>query len=126
MSVINILEANDVMGHIEFLGSYLKDGYNEIAQSYGIDTKSIGYPNRTMHLFPSAEHKSLFWQECIKRGVLFGYATFICASHTQEDIDYTLSVAKDALKVVKDNWSNPKKALKGKVASEVFRLVAAR
>lgn len=124
LATINVLETNDVMGHIDYLGSYLKDGYNEIAQSLQIDTKCIGYPNRTLHVFPSAEHKSLFWQECIIRGILFGYATFICYSHTQEDIDYTLNVIKDVLQIVKENWKNPKKTLQGKVASEVFRFLA--
>jgi len=123
LATLGVLETNDVIGHIWFLGQYLKDGYNEIAKSLGIETSCIGYPNRTMHLFPTPEHKSLFWQECIKRGVLFGYAQFISYSHTQQEIDYTLEVVKKALTIVKDNWSNPKKALKGKSAEEVFRLI---
>jgi len=123
LATIKVLENNNAIDHIWFLGQYLQDGYNEIAKSLGIETSCIGYPNRTMHLFPTAEHKSLFWQECIKRGVLFGYAQFISYSHSQKEIDYTLEVIKEALGVVKDNWKNPKKALKGKPAEEVWRLI---
>ena len=123
LATIKVLEAEDVIGHIWFEGLYLQDGYNEIAKSLGIETSCIGYSNRTMHLFPTPEHKSLFWQECITRGVFFGYAQFICYSHTQREIDYTLNVVKEALQVVKENWKNPKKALRGRAAEEVFRLV---
>jgi len=126
LATIKVLENESVIDNIWYLGQYLKDGYNEIAASLGIDTKCIGYPNRTMHQFPTAEHKSLFWQECIRRGVFFGYAQFICQAHKQADIDYTLEVVKDSLQIVKKHWKKPKEALEGKPAEEVFRLVAQR
>ena len=126
LETIKVLENNNVIDHIWFLGEYLKDGYNEIAKNLGIDTQCIGYPNRTFHKFPTAVHKTLFWQECIRRGVFFGYAQFICYSHTQKDIDYTLEVIRDSLKILKDNWSNPEKVLGGKVAEEVFRLIVTK
>ena len=124
LETIRILETEDVLGHIWYIGQYLKDGYNEIAKSLDLDTSCVGYPNRTMHLFPTSAHKSLFWQECIRRGILFGYAQFISYSHQQKDIDYTLYVVKEALKVLKENWKDPIKALDGKPAEEVFRLLA--
>jgi len=77
-------------------------------------------------MFPTSEHKSLFWQECIKRGVLFGYAQFINFSHGVGEISQTLKVIEDALKVVKHNWANPLKALRGKPATEVFRIVCTK
>jgi glutamate-1-semialdehyde 2,1-aminomutase len=122
LKTIEILERDDVLSHIDRIGQSLKDGYNRIAQELQIDTKCIGFPNRTMFMFPSGEHKSLFWQECIKRGVLFGYAQFINYSHKDKHINYTLQVIKEALTVVKHNWSNPLKCLVGKKATEVFRL----
>ena len=109
--------------HLDKMGTLLKDGYNNIANGLDIDTKCLGFPNRTMFMFPSGNHKSLFWQECIKRGVLFGYAQFINFSHRTSEINYTLEVIREALRVVKDNWDNPLKALRGKPATEVFRLV---
>lgn len=126
LSSIKTLEEEPVFEAIDYLGTFLRDGYNEIAKSLGLDTQCNGYPNRTMHLFPTSEHKGLFWQECINRGVLFGYAQFINYSHKQLDIDYTLEVVRDALKILKNKWKNPKRALKGGVPAEVFRLIAER
>ena len=40
-------------------------------------------------------------QECVKRGVLLGWHIFPCYSHTKEDLDYTLNVFEDAMKVYK-------------------------
>jgi glutamate-1-semialdehyde aminotransferase len=121
LTTINILELEPVIDKIWYFGQYLKDGYNEISQSLGLETECKGYPNRTFFTFPSGEHKSLFWQECIQRGVFFGWANFISYSHREREISYTLGVVRDALKVLKENWSNPKKVLKGKPAAEVFR-----
>jgi glutamate-1-semialdehyde 2,1-aminomutase/spore coat polysaccharide biosynthesis protein SpsF len=126
LKTIEILERDKVLDHIDLMGRKLQDGYNFIASTLGIETSCIGYPNRTMFMFPTGEHKSLFWQECIKRGVLFGYAQFINYSHKSEEINYTLQVIKEALVVCKNNWSNPEKAIVGKKAEQVFRLVTTK
>jgi glutamate-1-semialdehyde 2,1-aminomutase/spore coat polysaccharide biosynthesis protein SpsF len=122
LKTIEILERDKVLDHIDLMGRKLQNGYNFIASTLNIETSCIGFPNRTMFMFPSGEHKSLFWQECIKRGVLFGYAQFINYSHKSEDIEYTLKVIEEALIVCKKNWVNPRKAIVGKPAGEVFRL----
>ena len=124
LETIKVLENEPVIDNIWYYGNYLKDGYNEISKSLDLNTKCKGYPNRTFFDFPSGTHKSLFWQECIKRGVFFGWANFISYSHKEREISYTLKVIKDALKVCKENWENPKKALGGNPATEVFRLIA--
>lgn len=126
LETIKILENEPVLDDIWYYGQYLKDGYNEIAKALDLETECKGYPNRTVFMFPSGIHKSLFWQECIQKGVFFGWANFISYSHREREIFYTLNVIKDALKVCKDNWNKPKKALKGKPASEVFRLIAVK
>ena len=126
LATIRVLEEEDAIQHIWKMGTELSEGYNNIAKDLGIETSSIGFPCRTMFKFPTGDHKSLFWQECIKRGVLFGYAQFISYSHREEEVSYTLAVIEDALKVVKENWSRPLKALQGKPAKEVFRLVCTK
>jgi glutamate-1-semialdehyde aminotransferase len=124
LETIKIIENYNVLDHIWYFGEYLKDGYNEIAEHLDINTSCKGYPNRTMFDFPTSIHKSLFWQECIKRGVLFGYANFVSFSHNEREIIYTLEVIREALKIVKKHWDKPRKALEGKPATEVFRLIA--
>jgi glutamate-1-semialdehyde 2,1-aminomutase/spore coat polysaccharide biosynthesis protein SpsF len=124
LETIKVLEDNPVLEDIWYHGNYLKDGYNEIAQGLDVESECKGYPNRTFFTFPTGVHKSLFWQECIRRGVFFGWANFISYSHREREILYTLDVVQEALKVVKANWKKPLKALKGNPAAEVFRLVA--
>jgi acetylornithine/succinyldiaminopimelate/putrescine aminotransferase len=126
LETIRVLEDEHVIEDIWYHGQYLKDGYNEIARSLDLDTECKGYPCRTFFDFPSGVHKSLFWQECIQKGVFFGWANFISYSHREREILYTLEVVRHALKVCKENWKNPQKALLGKAAKEVFRLVAER
>jgi len=109
LETIKILEAEPVIEHIWNMGTKLRDGFNEIAKDMP-DTKLIGLPCRTFFELPSELHRTLLWQECIKRGIFFGYAQFINYSHTEEDIDKTLEVLKEACQVLKDNWGEPNKA----------------
>jgi glutamate-1-semialdehyde aminotransferase len=126
LETIKVLEDEHAIEDIWYHGQYLKDGYNEIAKSLDLETECKGYPCRTFFDFPSGVHKSLFWQECLQRGVFFGWANFISFSHREREILYTLDVIKEALKVCKVNWKNPIKALKGKPAAEVWRLLATK
>jgi glutamate-1-semialdehyde 2,1-aminomutase/spore coat polysaccharide biosynthesis protein SpsF len=67
--------------------------------------------------------KSVFQQECLKRGVLFSGSHNICFSHTNGDINYTLRVYNTALAIVGEalKKNNLKKILKGKPVEPVFR-----
>jgi glutamate-1-semialdehyde aminotransferase len=126
LATIGVLEEENAIEGIWGYGEWLKADYNEIANRLQIDTKCIGFPCRTMFMFPTSDHKSLFWQECIKRGVLFGYAQFISYSHKDEEISTTLNAIFEALKVCQKHWKNPRRAIKGKPAREVFRLVVTK
>ena len=44
--------------------------------------------------------KSLFMQECLKRGVLFSGVQNICLSHSSGDIDTTLRVYRSAMEIL--------------------------
>ena len=122
LETIKILETESVIDHIWDMGKRLKDGFNEIAKDLP-DTKLIGLPCRTFFEFPTPFHRTLLWQECIKRGVFFGYAQFINYSHTEADIDRTLDVLSEACKVLKDNWGEPNNAFDNgvEVASATVR-----
>lgn len=82
-----------------------------------------GFPTRTQFVFPSPEHKALFWQECVKEGVLFGYSNFIMTDHSTDDLVRTLSVIVSASRVVKNNWHDPLSKLEGSLPVEALRLI---
>lgn len=109
LETIRILETEPVIDHIWEMGTRLIDGFNEISKDMP-DAKMIGLPCRTSFELPSETHRTVLWQECIKRGVLFGYAQFINYSHTKEDIDETLDALACACEVLRQNWDEPNRA----------------
>jgi glutamate-1-semialdehyde aminotransferase len=48
------------------LGEQVKKFFNSTAKELELDTQCVGYPCRTRFDFPTAAHKSLFWQECLR------------------------------------------------------------
>lgn len=102
-------------------GAEFKNGFNKITRDYDLDIPIIGYPCRTSFKFPSDTHRSLFWQECVKRGVLFGHAQFINYSHDTNIITKTINVMWDALGICKEYWEHPEYALIGPEAKESIK-----
>lgn len=115
---------NEAVKNIWKMGQRLQDNFNTLCWSGNLEAISCtGFPPRTMFNFPSAAHKALFWQECIKRDVLFGYANFITAAHTNDHIEKVIGVMAEALQVIRNHYEDPKAVLEGDVPVEVFRLV---
>ena len=120
LATVDLMERYDVINHIWWAGNYLKQEFNRIAEG---KAECIGLAPRTFFKFPSEVHKSLFWQECLKRGVLFGYAQFTMLAHSSDIMNETRIAMEGAWKVLESHWDNPEAALEGKVAQETFRLV---
>lgn len=105
---IETIRSENVTENIAAHGETLKDGYNDLAMEYGIAdrTECAGYPARFTTRFQNEAGesdqlaKSLFMQECIKRGVLFSGNHLVSYSHTDEDIEYTLSVYESAMETL--------------------------
>ena len=128
LATIEYIEKNGVINHIWQMGERFKNSFNNTANNLGLaeDVKCIGYPPRTFFIFPTGTHKSLFWQECLKGGVFFGYAQFISHAHKLNHIDETCATMRQAMKMVKKYWDEPEKALQGKPAEETFRLIVTK
>lgn len=126
LATLDVVERENVPRHIELMGSRLKEGFNQLASHLNLSDhiKCIGYPCRTFFKFPTETHKSLFWQECLGRGVFFGYAQFISYAHKMPELDTTVEVMGEALRLARKYWDKPEEYLQGKPAEETFRLVA--
>lgn len=131
-SIATIKEIRDknVPAYLDEKGGIIKDGYNEIAKEFGLEnlTKCIGYNCRSMVTFaPEAgnglEVKALMQQEMIKRGVLWAGFHNMCFSHSDEDIQYTLSAYREVMPILKEaiESKDVKSYLKGEVLEAVFR-----
>ena len=130
-ATIREMKEKNVIAHLWGQGTRLKDGFNVLAREYHIEhhVECIGLPPRTVINFKNnagtiwLELKSLFQQECLKRGILFTGGQNICFSHSNMDVEYTLRVYRTVLEIcaqaIQANEVIAK--LEGKPVSPVFR-----
>src|SRR5208337_581645 len=92
--------------------------------------KCIGYPIWSLIKFLDADGKdsflvrSLFTQECVKRGVLLLATHNMTAAHDPLAIEQTLRVYAEVCKTV-SKWLNdksPERFLEGQIIEPVFRV----
>jgi glutamate-1-semialdehyde 2,1-aminomutase len=130
IATIKEIRDKNVPEYLDKKGQILKDRYNQITEEFEIEhlTKCVGYNCRTMVIFsPQAgnglEVKALMQQEMIKRGVLWAGFHNMCFSHTDEDIEHTLSAYREVMPIVKAaiESQNVKSYLKGQALEAVFR-----
>jgi glutamate-1-semialdehyde aminotransferase len=130
-ATVNEIRERNVPKFLFEQGKKLKDGYNQLAQSLGMNfTKAIGYNWRSMATFDATAgdpliQKSLMQQEMIKRGVLWQGFHNICFSHSDEDVNYTLQALEESLTILKKavEGNKLKEMLKGEPVQPVFRKV---
>lgn len=129
IATIDEIVENNVPQYLFTQGKKLKDGYNRIAESLGMEfTKCSGYDVRTIITFNTdfgnpLEMKSLLQQEMIKRGILWAGFHNLSYSHSDEDVKYTLEAYEDSLPILKKavEEKNIGKYLRGKTIEPVFR-----
>ena len=129
IAAMDEIKEKNVPGYLSGQGKKLKDGYNRISTEMGIDyTRCSGYNCRTIITFDASagnplEMKSLVQQEMIKRGILWGGFHNMCYSHTDADIEHTLSAYKEVLMILKKSVEdkNVSKYLRGNAVEPVFR-----
>ena len=130
-ATIEVMRERDVIAHLWEQGQRLKDGYQVLAREYGLEklTECQGLPPHTVALFRDQQGqeslllKSLFMQECLKRGVLFSGVQNICFSHSPADIDTTLRVYRSAMEILARAVAagNVRESLEGEPVEPVFR-----
>jgi glutamate-1-semialdehyde aminotransferase len=121
----------DLPSYLACQGKKLQAGYNAIADRMGMGyTRCKGHPSRTVVTFDAAAGdplamKSLLQQEMIKRGVLWSGFHNLCLSHSDQDIDYTLSVYEAVLPILRQavNEQRVEEHLRGGAVEPVFRRI---
>ena len=130
-ATIEFMKGNNVQEYLAAQGKKLKEGYNHIALHLGMScTKCSGYNFRSIVSFNSSagdplELKSLVQQELIKRGILWSGCHNMSYSHSNADIDYTLSAYEEVLPILKRavDEKNVRKYLMGKPVEPLFRKI---
>lgn len=109
-ATIDTLREEDVHDHIADLGRTLRQRYNELAADHGLEdrTECVGFDPmlQTPFTTPDGESdpaaKSLFMQECHRRGVLFNGLHFPTYGHDSADVEETLRVYDEAMGLLSD------------------------
>jgi len=131
LATIRVFERDNVIPMAWTRGRKLRDGYNYFAAQYGLQahTMAQGLPARTVNVFkPKGKFnelifKSIFQQECTRRGVLFNAVMQTCLMHTGAQVERTLSVFDEGFKVLQKAYDSedPSQFLLGKPLEPVFR-----
>jgi glutamate-1-semialdehyde 2,1-aminomutase len=129
MAVIREFKEKPVIKHCWSLGEYFISNFNRMAEEIGVNVKIEGLPIRSKIVCkdetnkPSVLLKSLFYQECVKRGILFGPGyVFLSYSHSKKDIEKTLKVCKISMNILKNAIKNKniKNSLTGNKMKQVM------
>ncbi len=120
-----------VIAHLWRQGGRLQEGFNALARAAGLERHlaCVGYPPRTVITVADpgggdpAILKTLFLQECLKRGILLGGGMNVSFSHDDRDVETTLGVYGTALGIVADavRAGDAARRLEGRVVEPVFR-----
>jgi glutamate-1-semialdehyde aminotransferase len=113
-------------GYIWKLGNLLDSGIKDSAKKYGLNINFIGSAPRHNLTFDNSYDnpngmKALFYQEMVKRGILFSNVLYIQFSHTIDDIQKTIEIADASFRFIKDNIDSIDDVLEGQKPIEVFR-----
>lgn len=132
MKVLDILESTDALARMDANGRVLQEGLNALAKRAGLQDRirCIGYPFWSLIKFLDADGKdsflvrSLFTQECVKRGVLLLATHNMTAAHDPLAIEQTLRVYAEVCKTVSQWLSepHPEAYLEGEMIEPVFKV----
>jgi len=132
MKVLDILEGTDALARINVNGRLLQEGLNAMSSQAGLQDriKCVGYPFWSLIRFLDADGRdsllvrSLFAQECVKRGVLLLATHNMTAAHDPLAIEGTLKVYAEVCKTMAKwlNESHPEVHLEGEMIQSVFRV----
>lgn len=140
LKVLDILEHTDALARMASVGRTLQDGFNTLAKLAGLypQLECIGEPVWALLKFrdgvgenaaetggsDSLLTRSLFSQECVKRGVLLLVTHNLSAAHDHRAVEDTLRAYACVIKTLavwlKD--ANPSRFLEGPAIAPVFKV----
>lgn len=109
VATITKLRETQAIPHLWRIGQELLDGLSRLATAAGVAAQAIGVAPMPFLVFtdpdPEVQRtaKSVFYRETTRRGLLLhpNHHWFVCAAHTDQDVQDTLAVCGDAFDAVK-------------------------
>ena len=132
MKVLDVLETTPALARMDVNGRILQEGLNTLVKDAGLQDriKCVGYSSWSLIKFLEADGsdsfliRSLFAQECVKRGVLLLATHNMTAAHDPLAIEQTLKVYAEVCKTVA-KWlgdPHPEQYLEGEMIQPVFKV----
>jgi len=105
LTTLNILETSDAISRMKQLGILLKNGLEDLGKKHGYNVTVSGPPALPYLTFdddPDLYHIQVFCRKMIAKGIFLHphHNWFICAAHTEADIDQTLETADAVFPIV--------------------------
>jgi glutamate-1-semialdehyde 2,1-aminomutase len=108
VATINAYKSRDVIGQMYQVGSIIRDGFNQITRTLGIDSHlyADGHPCNLVFVTKDADHhksqpfRTLFMQEILRRGVI-APSLVVSEAFTENDISHSLWAFAEAAEVYK-------------------------
>lgn len=128
-ATMSVYQNEDVIGHLHRMGALLRVGVEELIQKYGLQGyfKTFGkdcslfFGTNDQEKKPSQPYRTLFLQELLKNGVL-APSFIVCYSHSEDDIEKTLTAVDASLTVYKQAIENGyENYLDGRPVQPVYR-----
>ena len=106
---LEIMKRDNSIEYMNTIGNMLKDGLYKAAADWGLKIRMSGPAAIPYMIFDNENdfrRMQLFAGECSERGVFLHphHNWFVSTAHTKEDVAFTLDVAHQAFKVVKDTF----------------------
>lgn len=109
VATINKLRQTQAIPHLWRIGQGLLDGLTRLAADAGVAAQAIGVAPMPFLAFTDSDPevrqtaKVVFYRETTRRGLLLhpNHHWFVCAAHTDQDLQRTLEVCGDAFETVK-------------------------
>ncbi len=128
-ATVQELKEKKAIEHIFKMGTKFTEGFSKLVQETGVDITLEGLPCKIKINFKDKDGndsllvRSLFCQETIEKGVFFWQGPiFHSYSHSNEDLEKTLSTVPKPMRIVKEAVTNNsvEKMLRGKPMNRVM------
>lgn len=102
-AALEVYRTEDVIGHLDRLGTRMRDGYNAAFEAAGAPAKAVGLPPCPQIVWSASETHSAgelalrLDAELLRRGVITYGVMYVNYSHTDADLDALLERLADAL-----------------------------
>ena len=104
LATIKKMQENNVPEHLEKMGKHIWEGWENLADKYGITITVQGPPELVVFSFNydnAQEIRTLFTQEMLKRGILASSAVYVSFAHKEEHVKKYLETVDEVFKIIK-------------------------